>query len=277
MKKFGTIAIVGTGLIGGSLGLAVRRRGLASRVIGISRTPQSIATAGKIGAIDEGSTGLEAITGADLIVLCLPVGEILRQAPRVVELASETSVICDAGSTKEEITRTFGRLTDRFVGCHPMAGSEKRGVAHASAGLFDGSLCIITPAKGTDRKALATARGFWSAVCGKIATMTPAEHDRIMASVSHLAHATAFALVNSVPARLLEYAAGGFRDTTRLAASDEKIWEDIFFTNKRNLARELGALEKNLRLMRGAIERGDAAKLRKFLAAAKNARQRLNK
>jgi prephenate dehydrogenase len=277
MKKFGTIAIVGTGLIGGSLGLVLKRRRLCSRVIGISRTAESLATARRIRAIDSGSLDLRAIGDAELVVVCLPVGEILALAPRIVKNAGKKSLICDVGSTKEEIARTFGRLTRRFVGCHPMAGSEKRGVANAEAELFRGSVCIVTPSPASDKDAAARVNDFWKRICGTVAVMSPGEHDRIMALVSHLPHAVAFALVNSVPGRILTYSASGFRDTTRLAASDEKLWEDIFFSNRENVIASIDAFGKNLRSLRDAVRDRDPAALRKLLSSAKTARQRLEK
>jgi prephenate dehydrogenase len=275
MRRFGTVAIVGPGLIGSSLGLAMKRRGLTARVIGISRTAATLATAKRIGAIDEGSRDIGAVRDADLIVLCLPVEGILRLAPAIVKLAKNDCVICDAGSTKAEIVRRFGALTRRFVGCHPMAGSEKRGPAHANAHLFDSSLCIITPGPRTDRDALARVKNLWVAVCRKLVTMPAREHDRVIAAVSHLPHAAAFALVNTVPQDLLAFSARGFRDTTRLAASHEELWENIFLTNRGPVAGWIGKLEKNLGRIRKAVAANDAAGLRKLLRSARKARERL--
>lgn len=277
MNKPSTIAIVGTGLIGGSLGLSIKQRKLAARVIGISRTKKSVVTAQRIGAIDEGSLDLAAIRGADMVILCLPVGEILKQARQIVKNARNDCAICDAGSTKEEITRVFSRLTDRFIGSHPMAGSEKNGIANASRNLFDGSLCVVTPGKAADKKALTAVTSFWSRICARVVTMQPREHDRIMAFVSHLPHATAFALVNTVPESFLRYSASGFKDTTRLGASDEYIWEDIFLTNRRFLIESIGALEMNLRLIKKAIREKNSSALRALLAGAKTRRRGLER
>lgn len=277
MNRPATIAIVGTGLIGGSLGLAIKRHRLARTVIGVSRTRESIATARRIGAIDTGSQELSAIQGADMVVLCLPVGEIIAQAPRIVKNTRPDCVICDAGSTKEEITHAFARLTDRFIGSHPMAGSEKRGIDHASPDLFRGSLCIVTPGPGTDKRAQEAVAAFWGRVCAKVVTMKPREHDRIMAFVSHLPHATAFALVNTVPDEFLRYSASGFKDTTRLGASDEAIWKDIFFSNRRFLIQAIDALGKNLRRIKAAIREKDTAALHALLAGAKNKRRELER
>jgi len=272
MKKIGTLAIIGTGLIGGSLGLAIRKKKLAGRVIGVSRRKESLGAAVRTGAIDAGSRDLSVIRGADMVIICLPVGEILRQAPRIVKLAGPDCLICDAGSTKTGIVSIFSRLTRRFVGCHPMAGSEKRGIENASVALFTGSFCILTKTRSTDPAAFAAAQDFWNTICGKTVVMAPEEHDRAMALVSHLPHAAAFALVNSVPQGLLKLAAGGFRDSTRLASSDEDIWSDIFLTNRRPLLAALTAFEKNLRAIRNAVNTQNARALRTLLTAAKTKR-----
>jgi prephenate dehydrogenase len=276
MKRFGHIAIVGTGLIGGSLGLAIKRHKLAKRVTGISRTQKNLATALAIGAIDEGAQSLDAIHGADLIILCLPVREILRRVSPIIAVAGSSSVICDVGSTKGEITAAFAARTSRFVGCHPMAGSEKRGIVNASRSLFDGSLCIVTPAQNTDPAAREAVKGFWGRICAEIAVMKPDDHDKTMALVSHLPHAAAFALANSVPTSLLRFSGRGFRDTTRLAASDAKIWEDIFLTNRRNLITSIDALEKNLRRIKHAIRTLNAPALRRLMKRANSARQQID-
>lgn len=272
MKKIGTVAIIGTGLIGGSLGLAIRKQKLAGRVIGVSRTKESLVAAVRTGAIDAGSRDLAAIRGADMVIVCLPVGEIILQAPRIAALAGADCLICDAGSTKSEIVKSFSRLTRRFVGCHPMAGSEKRGIANASVALFTSSFCILTKTRSTDSAALAAAQAFWNKICGETVVMTPEEHDRAMAVVSHLPHAAAFALVNSVPQGLLKLAAGGFRDATRLAASDEDIWSDIFLTNRKAIGASLAIFERELRALRTAITHGNAPALRRMIVAAKHKR-----
>jgi prephenate dehydrogenase len=276
MKKFKRIAIVGTGLIGGSLGLAIKQRKLAGTVVGISRTSKSLAAARRIGAIDESTRDFNALRDADLIILCLPVGEIVRQASRIVAAAGKNSIICDVGSTKREITDGFAALTPRFVGCHPIAGSEKRGITNASRELFEGSLCIVTPGKHTDLSAVAAAKRFWSRICARVAVMKPAKHDAIMARVSHLPHAAAFALVNAVPAGLLRFSGRGFRDTTRLAASDVKIWEDIFSTNRRDIVAALTAYETCIHELKRAIQANDAAALRMLLSQAKKKRLELD-
>lgn len=275
MARFGTIAIVGTGLIGGSIGLAVKKQKLARRVIGISRTAQSIVVARKIGAIDEGYHDLRAIGEADFVILCLPVGEIIRQAKAISAQIRKDCIVCDAGSTKEEITRALAPLIRGFIGSHPLAGSEKRGIGNASAGLFRSALCIVTRTRASDPRALRKVREFWSKICLKTTVMDPGEHDKVLALVSHLPHAAAYALVNTVTPGLFRYAASGFRDTTRLAGSDEKLWADIFLSNKRPILRAIEGYEKQIAKIRNAISSDNAPTLRKLLGAAKTHRLKL--
>lgn len=272
MKKIETLAIIGTGLLGGSLGLAVKKRGLACHVIGVSRKIESITQAKRSGAIDTGSTDLSVIRNADMIVICLPVKEIIRQAPHIVNLAKNNCLICDVGSTKTEIVKTFASLTHKFVGCHPMAGSERRGIDNASAQLFNNSFCILTQTRYTDLKALTAVRAFWKAICAKTIVMTPKAHDRAMALVSHLPHIVAFALVNSVPKELLQFTASGFRDSTRIASSDENIWSDIFSTNRNALTKSFTIYERNFLAFRNAVAHNKVKNLRRIIVTAKHKR-----
>ena len=277
MKKFERIAIVGTGLIGGSLGLAIKKRALAKTVVGISRTRQSVGRARSSGAVDIASRKLEAIRGCDFLILCLPVAEILRQAPRIAQLAGKGCLVCDVGSTKNEISASLEKIFPNFVGCHPLAGSEKRGIANADGRLFDGSLCIITISPRTRKAALDRVTGFWKSICGRVTFMPPREHDRVLALVSHLPHAVAFALANTVPEALLGFSSGGFKDTTRLAGSDERLWSDIFLSNRKNVAEAIGIFEKSLQHLRLALKKGDRTALSAQLRKARAKRQQLEK
>ena len=277
MKRFKRVAIVGTGLIGGSLGMAIRRKRLASEVVGISRSPASVARARRSGAVDHASRSLDAIRGCDFLLLCLPVGEILRQAPRIARLVGRDCLVCDVGSTKGEITAALEKLFPNFVGCHPLAGSEKRGIAHADSRLFDGSLCVITRTRRTQRTALDKATGFWKKICGRVELMTPQEHDRVLALVSHLPHAVSYALANAVPQSLFGFAAGGFRDTTRLAGSDERLWGDIFLSNRKNSLEAIRLFEDSLNRVKSALSRGSKGSLSAELRKGRKKREQLDK
>ncbi|HOW42922.1 MAG TPA: prephenate dehydrogenase [Candidatus Omnitrophota bacterium] len=275
MKPFDTIGIIGTGLIGGSLGLAIKRAGLARRVIGVSRHADSITRARRMKAIDNGSLNLSIMGDADLVILAAPVETIIRIADKLKAVLKPGCIVIDTGSTKEAIVRALSRTFPLFVGCHPIAGSEKRGIANARADLFKGALCIITPVRTTDRAALKKVKRFFETLGARTCTLTPVAHDTILASVSHMPHCLAFALINAVPAAWLAYAGSGLRDMTRIAASDSKVWEEILCTNKSAIVRAIGAMERQLRAFKLAIARADTKTLRRLLVQAQQKRQRL--
>ncbi|MCG8429974.1 MAG: prephenate dehydrogenase/arogenate dehydrogenase family protein [Candidatus Omnitrophica bacterium] len=275
MRMFGKVALVGVGLIGGSLGMAVKKHRLAREVVGVSRRAASIEKARKRKAIDRGSRELDIIRGADLVVFAAPVSVILRRAPEVARYLDERCIVTDVGSTKTEVAAGLRKIFPRYVGSHPMAGSEKRGVANASADLFRGALCLLTPTRSTEAAAARKVELLWRKVGASTARLTPARHDAIVARVSHLPHAAAFALVNAVPERCAKFGAGGLKDTTRIAASDEDIWTDVFLTNKPALLEALAAFERSLLGITRALRKDDRRALRAVLRRAKLRRQRL--
>lgn len=275
MRLFKKIAIVGTGLIGGSIAMAVKEKGLAGEVIGISRHKKNLVLARRKGAIDKGSQDLRAIAQADLVVLATPVKTALKLAEQISRIVGRNCIVTDVGSTKQEIVLKLGRLFGNYVGAHPLAGSEKRSVANARADMFKDSLCIITPARGTDRAALKKVTGFWSRIGAKTVLLSAAEHDRILAFVSHLPHAIAFSLINCMPRGYFRFAASGLKDTTRIAASGSVIWEDIFLSNQRNILKTIEAFETRLTSLKSALKTKDKRGLHKILKLAKAKRESL--
>lgn len=233
---FDTLAIVGVGLLGGSLGLAAKSRGLVRRVLGIGRDPARLELARNLGAIDAGFPDFaSAIPDADFIVVCTPVDLIAQHVLEIVESARPGSLITDVGSTKGEIVRSLaGRIPNpiAFVGSHPMAGSEKKGPEHAVADLFVKRATILTPTAESAPDAVARLRSFWESVGSRVVLMSPESHDRAVAEISHLPHVVAAALAGVVHPEFLGISAGGFRDTTRIAAATPAIWEPIFRTNR---------------------------------------------
>lgn len=233
---FDTLAIVGVGLLGGSLGLAAKSRGLVRRVVGVGRDPARLELAQGLGAIDDHSADYaDAIPAADLVVVCTPVDLIPKHVLELIAFAKPGCVVTDVGSTKGEIVNALAnRIPKRiaFVGCHPMAGSEKKGPAHAVADLFQNRTTILTPTGESDPDVLARLKQFWEGVGCRVVLMTPAEHDRAVAQISHLPHAVASALAGAIDPANLGVSAGGFRDTTRIAAAAASIWEPIFRTNR---------------------------------------------
>jgi prephenate dehydrogenase len=274
-----TLTIVGVGLIGGSIGLAARRSGIAQRVLGTSRTQAGIDQAIARGLIDEGYLDVAtAVHQAELTVFCTPVDCIARQVLAAAPGCSPGSVLTDAGSAKSGIVREVdGQLPAgvAFVGSHPLAGSEKRGPECADANLFQGRVTIVTPTAKTESEALEKTIAFWQALGSRVRVMEPEEHDRAIAWTSHLPHLVAAAIAGILPPHLLELTASGFRDTTRVAAGDPSIWTGIFVHNRDAVLDALRHLKQCLDEFRGALEAGDAAALDKLLTKAKKVRDAL--
>lgn len=280
MKRFDKIAIIGVGLIGGSIGLAVKKRRLAREVVGVFRRPSTLRRALKHGAVDSGTLDIkEGVRGADLIIVASPVLTIPDIAKKALGFAKSGAIVTDAGSSKawivSEIEKTAKRCRGvHFVGSHPMAGSERAGVEAARSGLFEGAPCIVTKTGRTDGAALKTVAGFWRSLGAKVEVMSPAGHDRSVALVSHLPHIVAFGLAGAVPANFLKYGAEGFRDTTRVASSDPRLWADILFSNRAEILRSVRIFEKYYKEIVRAISRSDHVRAVRLLAKAKARRDR---
>ncbi|MBI2173696.1 MAG: prephenate dehydrogenase [Candidatus Omnitrophica bacterium] len=279
MPLFKRVAIVGLGLIGGSLGIVLRRRKLASRVIGVSRSASTINQAIRLGAIDQGTTeGSRAVTDADLVVICTPVSTIVPTAKHLARYTKPGSILTDVGSTKASIVSELQRNLPAdlaFVGAHPIAGSEKRGLAAATHKLFDHSFCIITPTSKTNDRSLALIESLWQAVAGRISQMSPKEHDRLMAQASHLPHLLAYALARATDLRSLPEVPRSFLDMTRIAKSDPDLWDDIFLSNRSQLLEALKRLERQLVFLRRSLKASHATSLRNFCQQAKQKREAL--
>ena len=279
------IAIVGVGLIGGSLGMAWRARGAAAEVVGVTRREETIAEALKVGAIDRGTTDpLEGVRDADVVVIATPVGLIVPMAKRIAPALRPGCIVTDVGSTKSVVCREI--WADRgaryvFIGGHPMAGSEKAGVLAADLYLFQNAPYVLVPPEGCPESALETLVGLSKAAGAVPMIMDCDRHDAIVATVSHLPHIVAAALVNAATARgkqyesLLQLAAGGFRDTTRVASGVEDVWTDICLTNAEQIAAALDAFQFELSRFRQAIERKDREALEAALKEARIARDSL--
>jgi prephenate dehydrogenase len=276
MPRWNTVAIVGVGLIGGSIGLALRSRGLAGRVIGIGRRPESLRKAMEVGAVTETSLHLgESIHAADLIVFATPVDRI---APAILEAArhfSKKALITDAGSTKAEMIGELDKALPpktRFIGGHPLAGGEKAGPEFATADLFEGRVAIVTPTERSSRAVVREASEFWASLGSQVITMSPEEHDEAVAAISHLPHLLASALARGTPKERLELAASGWRDTTRIAAGDAELWTQILLANRRNVLKSLARFEKTVSRFKDALKNDDPAALKRLLAEAKRIR-----
>jgi prephenate dehydrogenase len=276
---FDSLAIVGVGLIGGSVGLAAKARAAARRVVGVGRHPDTLGRARELGAIDEFTTDLAAgVRSADVVVFCSPVDLIARQAREAAVYAMPGALFTDAGSTKGTIVRALdGRLPDhvRFVGAHPLAGSEKQGVDYASAELFDGRVCVVTPIASTDPRAVDRATLFWQALGCEVKRLTPEEHDLALATTSHLPHMIAALLAGRLPTKWRAFAATGFRDTTRVAAGDPKLWTAIVRENAAALSLALEQFDEQFQELRRAVLNQDDDALTDILTAGKRGRDAL--
>jgi len=278
------LVVIGTGLIGGSFALALKRARAVRRVVGVGRTRRNLAAALKLKIIDEASQDpARAVRDADLVLLAMPVGQMAAVMSAIAPHLPPHAVVTDAGSTKSDViacARRFlaGHLA-RFVPGHPIAGTENSGAAAAFAELFRERNVILVPLRETTAAATRLVRRAWE-ICGaRVVKLDAAEHDAILAGVSHLPHIVAYALVNVLARRpnaprLFGLSAGGLRDTVRIAGSSPEMWSDICVANRDALLAALEDYENELEQMRAAIEGADAAELKRMFAQARNAREK---
>ena len=260
--NFGTVAILGPGLIGGSLALALAERGLAKRLMIYARSPRAldaIRTAG-VDAELTGNPG-EAVRDADVVVLCVPIEAMAGLVREFRGALKPGALVTDVGSVKGSVDRDLAPLLeDRalWIGSHPMAGSEQAGFAAARPDLFDGATVILTPTKRTSRDAHRRAEKFWTALGSNLAVLPPEKHDRLVAAISHIPHLIAAALVNhAVVFGDLDLAAGGFRDTTRVASGSPELWTEILLANREAVGDQLEDLIRSLEAIRLALKNHD--------------------
>jgi len=279
--RFERVAVLGLGLLGGSVALAARRAGVAGTLVAAGRRRVPLERALAAGVVDSVSDVAGAVRGADLVVLATPVGSMARVVQEAAPHFAEGAVMTDVGSVKEVLTDTLPGLLPRgvhFVGAHPMAGSHQRGVAHARADLFDGTCCVLTPLRGTDAAALERVAGFWRALGARVVERDPASHDAEVAWVSHAPHVLAFAFARALaaaPAGVGEVAGAGFRDFTRIAHSDAEMWGEILSANRKALAGPLEAFSQALRELCRAIDDGDGDAQERFLSDARETLDRV--
>ncbi len=274
------VTLIGVGLLGGSLGLALRERGLAKSVVGYVRRQASIDECVRAGAVDSATQNLlEAVSGAELLVFCTPLGQMKSLAEQMALGLKKDAIVTDVGSVKGEITRDLEPIIKKagghFVGSHPMAGSEKIGVAAARADLFQNAICIITATRTSTWAR--RVEELWRSVGGHPLRMTAAQHDEFVSRSSHLPHVVAAELANYVlsPAHPKDQAAvcaTGFRDTTRIASGSPEMWRDIALANRVNLSRVLGVFIDDLREFQHALDTADEAAIEEFFRQAKQRR-----
>jgi len=284
---FKRVAVIGLGLIGGSLASAIRKHKLAERVTGFDQRADELAMGVDLGVIDEAAASLEqAVKGSDLVVLAVPVRATRTVLEQIRPWLEQGAVLSDVGSTKSsfvhDVKEVFGELSPRVIPGHPIAGSEKSGIRAANPDLFANHKVILTPADNADGVSVARLKDLWEGTGATVLTMSVAYHDEVLAATSHLPHLIAFSLVDTLAGEdenmdIFRYAAGGFRDFTRIAASDPVMWHDIFLSNRDAVLRVIDHFTQDLDQLRGAIASGDGATLLRVFSRAKAAREHFSK
>ena len=278
------IALVGVGLLGGSLGMALRKRRLAGSIVGFVRRPAGVLECESLGAVDRATLDLQrAVAGAELIILCTPIAQMRALLEQMLPALKPGAIVTDVGSVKVSVVRDLEALATRagahFVGSHPMAGAEKMGVAAARANLFDGAVCVVTPTPRSNAPAVRKVERLWKSVGGRLLKLSPKAHDALVSRSSHLPHVVAAQLVNLVlkpghPKGQGMLCANGFRDTTRIASGSPEMWRDIALANRQNLSRALAAFANGLHEFTRALRSGDARAVATFFEQARQRRER---
>jgi len=276
------VTLVGVGLLGGSLGLALKQRRLADHVWGYVRRPASVGECLQAGAVDHATTDLiEAVTGADVVVMCTPIGQMMDLTQRLIPALKPGALVTDVGSVKQPVVEMLEPVIHSaggvFIGSHPMAGAERMGVSAARSDLFQGAVCVVTPSRQSPEPALVQLRALWTGVGGRVLTLSPEVHDAQVSRSSHLPHIVASQLANCVlspehPKEQSLLCASGFRDTTRIASGSPEMWHDIVMANRKNLIGTLGGFIAQLSQFRAALEAQDSAFVAEFFTRAKQRR-----
>lgn len=279
MKQWDTVAIVGVGLIGGSIGMALRQRNLAKNVVGIGRRQASLRTARRVEAVTHTTIDLnKGVSEAELVIVCTPVGQIINHVRQAALHCPERVLITDAGSAKHSIVEALdsglGRGC-RFLGSHPLAGSEKTGATFASGDLFEGRVAILTPTKNTRAEDYDLLEDFWQSLGSVVVKMSPEEHDEALAMTSHLPHIAAAALAVTLPEKLFRLTGTGMLDTTRIAAGDPELWREILAMNRNNVLAALEQYGAKLAALHAALRDDNQDEILRFLTLAKKNRDAL--
>jgi len=276
---FKTVSIIGVGLIGGSLALALKKRGLVNKVIGYGRNEERLRSALELGIIDEFTTSLKESSSAELIVLSTPLGVFEKIVAELALVLKKGTVLIDVGSVKEWVVNKIEKILPEgvhFVGTHPIAGSDKTGFENARADLFEGAKVVITPTENTDKSAIERVSELWRKVGASVEFMSAREHDRVYALMSHLPHLISFCMVNTVAEidkNLINYAGSGFRSFTRIAKSSPELWGDIFIMNSENILKCLNVFSEKIEEMKELILDKNLEKLKESIQHAKKLRE----
>ncbi len=282
---FKQIAIVGLGLIGGSIAKTVREKGLAGRITAVGRSAERLEKARADGLIDDFTVGCDSRLGsADLVIIGMPVRLIAAQARSVLKFVKSGAIVSDVGSVKGPVVEDIESCANGdvcFIGAHPIAGTENSGFEAALSDLFENRICVLTPTARTEKTHLDKLRDFWERLGSRVICMDVETHDRIFAAISHLPHMVAFALVNAIvdmkgfSTDILQYSAGGFKDFTRIAASDPVMWRDIALMNRQNILDSIEHMQSALQAVGDAVVREDEAAIEALFKKSRDARRGL--
>ena len=282
--RFGRADRIGVGLLGSSISHACRRRGLAGEIVGAAQSEATRRKALELGLVARAEAdAAAAVAGADLVVLCAPVGAYARIAAQIGPHLAPGAILTDVGSVKAAVVRDVAPHVPpgvHFVPGHPIAGTEQSGPEAGFAELFDGRWCILTPPPGTEQDAVARLATFWRALGSEVEIMTPEHHDMVLAITSHVPHLIAYNIVNTAEhlervtnSEVIKFSAGGFRDFTRIAASDPVMWRDVFLNNKEAVLEMLGRFSEDLTALQRAIRFGDGETLERVFTQARAVRR----
>jgi len=282
MKKLNKVVIFGVGLIGGSFSLALRKVGAVTEVVGFGRSVATLNEAKQLGILDRiGDDVAREVCDADIVLVATPVAQMADIFKRIAPHLGANTLVTDGGSTKGDVVAaaraSLGNKLAQFVPAHPIAGGEKSGAGAAQADLYQGKKVVLTPLAENSKASVKSVRRAWELCGAAVSEMTPQQHDEVFAAVSHLPHLLSFALVHDLAQRdnceqLLSFAAGGFRDFTRIAASSPEMWRDICMSNREALMSELQQYAAELYVLHQALESNDAAKLEEIFSLARKVR-----
>lgn len=280
---FRRLALIGLGLIGSSISLAARRRSLAEAIVGYDQDAATSAAATRLGLATMHDSLATAVAGADLVILCTPVGAVGGVAKAMEALLATGAIVSDVGSVKTSVVRDCGAHIPKgvhFIPAHPIAGTENSGPEAGFATLFDRRWCVLTPVEGTEPAAVERLRGFWEALGSHVDVMTPEHHDLVLGITSHVPHLIAYSIVNTAKhletvtdSEVIKFSAGGFRDFTRIAGSDPTMWRDVFLNNREAVLEMLGRFSEDLTVLQRAIRFGDGETLFKLFTDARAIRR----
>jgi len=278
---FKRITIIGVGLIGGSIGLACKKRALADEVIGVCRRESSLKKALDARAIDKGTLDIEeSLSGAELVIIASPVKKIIPIAKKVMLNVKEGTIVTDVGSAKMYVVEELGKIKNprgSFVGSHPMAGSEKRGVENARDDMFEKAPIIITKTKNTDRPSVSLLRKFWTRLGGDVSVLSPPEHDTIVSLSSYLPHVVSASISVSQKKDSVAFAAGSLKDATRVSMADPELWKDIFIQARGPVLESIRVFRNKLSVLEKAIRKKDEKKITDILKKAKRVSDRIRR